>query len=111
MQKAITSPIASNDLFSAAGMEMPLQVAPPKIYVPPGRAPDPWVELAILVNETGDQAECARILAEEFPDADRADMEAVINQCERELMRQGFSSLNQLRRELVRVHPSWKRAP
>ena len=91
---------------------MPLQVAPPKpIYVPPGRAPGPWLELAVLVNETGDQAKCAMILAEEFPDADRDDMEAVINQCDRELMRQGFSSLNRLRQELVKVHPSWKRAP
>lgn len=69
-----TMPIA--DLFSVAGIEMPLMLAPPKpTYVPPAREPDPRGELFALIITVGDQGKCARIMAKEFPDADRADME------------------------------------
>ena len=65
-------------------------------------------EMAVIILETPDQAECARLLATHFPGSSKQEMVPVINQCERDLPQMGFhENLSRLREELAEVHPAW----
>ena len=65
-------------------------------------------DIGIIINEMGDQVECAAYLAERFPDVLRRDMDAIIADCERGLLQMGFGRLDELRRCLAATHPAWR---
>ena len=64
--------------------------------------------IVATILETGNQALCARMLAEDFPDVPRQRTETLISQYEPELIEMGFENLNKLRKELALVHPQWE---
>jgi len=66
-------------------------------------------DMAIVILDTADQVECARLLTEYYPHASKRQMAAMIDQCERDLPQMGFNeNLGRLRKELAIVHPSWR---
>jgi hypothetical protein len=89
--------------------EMP-KPAPPEIISPKhdmSADADREYRIGVTVLEIPDPARCAQILIEEFPDATKEELLAVIAECEPIVIRWGCPDLSILRAELERAHPAW----